>query len=246
MYGRNPKSTAQIGGHPLHPMLIPFPITCLIGALVTDILFLNSGDSGFATASHWLLGFGIGTALVAATAGMIDYMGDDRIRQLGVALQHMLANVAAVVIAVINFAIRLDDPGAPIDTLGIYLSGATVLILGAGGATRGVLGPLIDEGPARICVANRTLSRAEEIVCLFAHAGVVHATQPQAIDERFDVDPHRRTSDHWMALEQKEIDRFQSKLIKRIRSAGDRRVGPRFLRDVIRVSTAAAVFPDLT
>lgn len=72
------------------------------------------------------------------------------------------------------------------------------------------------------------------------------STVAESIDERFDVDPHRRTSDHWMALEQKEIDRFQSKLIKRIRSAGDRRVGPRFLRDVIRVSTAAAVFPDLT
>ena len=83
-----------------------------------------------------------------------------------------------------------DGAGIVIDlvrNLRVQLAGATVLILGAGGATRGVLGPLIDEGPARICVANRTLSRAEEIVCLFAHAGIVHATQPQAIDERFDV-----------------------------------------------------------
>lgn len=128
MYGRNPHSTASIGGHPIHPMLIPFPITCLVGAFVTDLIFLNTGDRGFATASHWLLGFGIGTALIAATAGMIDYMGDDRIRRLGVALQHMLANVAAVVISVINFAIRLDDPG-DIASLGVYLSGAVVLIL---------------------------------------------------------------------------------------------------------------------
>lgn len=71
--------------------------------------------------------------------------------------------------------------------LAVQLEGATLLILGAGGATRGVLGPLLAESPARICVANRTLARAEEIVCLFAHAGIVHATQPQAIDERFDV-----------------------------------------------------------
>lgn len=71
--------------------------------------------------------------------------------------------------------------------LRVALEGATVLILGAGGATRGVLGPMLAENPARICVANRTLSRAEEIVCLFAHAGRVHATQPHAIDERFDV-----------------------------------------------------------
>ena len=74
-----------------------------------------------------------------------------------------------------------------VQNLRVQLAGATVLILGAGGATRGVLGPLLAEGPARICVANRTLSRAEEIVCLFAHAGIVHATHPRAIDERFDV-----------------------------------------------------------
>ena len=128
MYGNNPRSTASIGGHPIHPMLIPFPITCLVGAFVTDLIFLNTGDRGFATASHWLIGFGIGTALLAAAFGLIDYMGDDRIRRLGVALQHMLANVTAVVISIINFAIRLDDPG-DIASLGVILSGVVVLIL---------------------------------------------------------------------------------------------------------------------
>lgn len=124
----HPRSTASIGGHPIHPMLIPFPITCLVGALVTDILFLRSGDPGFATASQWLLGFGIGTALLAAVFGLIDYMGDDRIRRLGIALQHMLANVTAVVVSIINFVIRLDDP-TDVGGLGVYLSGAVVLIL---------------------------------------------------------------------------------------------------------------------
>ena len=110
-------------------MLIPFPITCLVGAFVTDLIFLNSGDRGFATASHWLLGFGIGTALLAAVFGLIDYMGDDRIRRLGVALQHMIANVTAVVISVINFAVRLGRPGGRLGSLGVYLSGVVVLIL---------------------------------------------------------------------------------------------------------------------
>jgi uncharacterized membrane protein len=128
MYGNNPRSTASIAGHPIHPMLIPFPITCLVGAFVTDLLYLTTDDRGFAVASQWLLGFGIGTALLAATFGLIDYMGDDRVRRLGVALQHMLANVTAVVIAVINFVIRLDDP-TDLRSLGVYLSGAVVLIL---------------------------------------------------------------------------------------------------------------------
>lgn len=124
----NPRSTAVIGGHPVHPMLIPFPIALLVGAFVTDLLFLLYGG-GFANASKWLLAFGIGTALLAAVFGLIDFMGDDRIRRLGHALQHMIANVAAVVVAVINLVIRLGDETANVENLGVYLSGATVVIL---------------------------------------------------------------------------------------------------------------------
>jgi uncharacterized membrane protein len=129
----HPRSTATIGGHPIHPMLIPFPIALLIGAFVTDILFMIYDTDGFANASRWLLAFGIGTALLAAVFGFIDFMGDDRIRKLSHALQHMIANVAVVVVAIINLIARLADETANIDSLGIYLSGATVLILGFSG-----------------------------------------------------------------------------------------------------------------
>ena len=125
----NPKSTAVIGGHPIHPMLVPFPIATLVGAFVTDLLFLYFGSPGFANASKWLLAFGIGTALLAATFGLIDFMGSDRIRRLGHALQHMIANVAAVVVAIVNLAVRLGDEMASVASLGVFLSGATVLIL---------------------------------------------------------------------------------------------------------------------
>lgn len=129
MSSDNPRSTATIGGHPIHPMLVPFPITCLTGAFVSDLIFLATGDRGFAVASSWLLGFGIGTALLAAAFGLVDYMGDDRIRRLSHAIQHMMANVAAVVVAIINFLTRLDDPASQVASLGIFLSGAVVLIL---------------------------------------------------------------------------------------------------------------------
>jgi len=127
--GEHPHSTAKIGGHPIHPMLIPFPITCLVGAFVTDLLYLYFDGPGFANASKWLLAFGILTALVAAAFGLVDFMGDDRIRRMSHALQHMIANVAAVVVAVVNLAIRLGDETAQVASLGVFLSGATVLIL---------------------------------------------------------------------------------------------------------------------
>jgi len=128
MNGNHPRSTAKIGGHPIHPMLIPFPIVCFIGTLVTDIVFLNNHNPGWATASRYLLGVGIVMAALAAVAGLTDFMGDDRIRGAGDAVKHMLANVTAVVLEVVNFVLRLNSDDA-IAKVGIYLSVIVVLIL---------------------------------------------------------------------------------------------------------------------
>ncbi len=126
--GGHPQSTAKIGGHPIHPMLIPFPIVCFVGAFVTDIAYAQTGDDGWASASMWLLGAGLAMAALAAVAGFTDYLGDDRIRRLGVALKHMIANVTAVVIELVNLVLRLNNPGFANST-GVYLSGVVVLIL---------------------------------------------------------------------------------------------------------------------
>jgi len=124
----HPHSTAQIGGHPIHPMLIPFPIVCFIGTFVTDIVYTRNHDAGWATASHWLLGIGLLMAALAALAGITDYLGDERVRRLGDALKHMIANVAAVVLELVNLVFRLGNDDF-IDSTGIYLSGVVVLLL---------------------------------------------------------------------------------------------------------------------
>jgi uncharacterized membrane protein len=124
----NPKSTAQIGGHPIHPMLIPFPIVCFVGALVTDIVFLNNGDAGWAEASRWLLGIGLVMAALAAVAGLTDFMGDDRVRRLGDAVKHMIANVTVVVLEIVNFVLRLKNDDA-VGGIGVWLSLVAVLLL---------------------------------------------------------------------------------------------------------------------
>jgi uncharacterized membrane protein len=123
----HPHSTAKIGAHPIHPMLIPFPIVCFIGVLVTDIVFVNNYDAGWATASRYLLGIGIVMAALAAVAGLTDFFGDKRI-QGSDAIKHMLANVTAVVLEIVNFFIRFNSDAA-ISRIGIYLSAVVVLIL---------------------------------------------------------------------------------------------------------------------
>jgi len=126
--GGRPHSTAKIADHPIHPMLIPFPIVCFVGAFVTDIVYKQNNDLGWARASMWLLGVGLVMAALAAVAGLTDYLGDERIRRLGDALKHMLANVTAVVIELVNLVLRLNNPGFAQST-GVYLSGVVVLIL---------------------------------------------------------------------------------------------------------------------
>jgi uncharacterized membrane protein len=130
MNGINPKSTASIAGHPIHPMLIPFPVAFLATALVTDIAFWSTGTPIWATASMWLLGAGVVMALVAALAGFTDFLGDQRIRNLNDAWLHMIGNLVAVVLALINWYMRYKS-GAAAGVLpwGIWISLATVLLL---------------------------------------------------------------------------------------------------------------------
>jgi shikimate dehydrogenase len=59
--------------------------------------------------------------------------------------------------------------------LGIKLGGANILILGAGGATRGIIGPLLDMQPDSLRIANRTLGRAQALVDHFSKLGPVTA-----------------------------------------------------------------------
>src|SRR3982750_895204 len=95
----NPTSTASIAGHPIHPMLIPFPIAFLVGALVSDLAFLATGNPFWAQASMWLIGAALVMGALAALAGLTDFLGDRRIRALPDAWYHFLGNGTAVVLA---------------------------------------------------------------------------------------------------------------------------------------------------
>ena len=127
--GINPKSTAKIGDHPIHPMIIPFPIVFFVTTFVADLVYLATDDAGWARASVWLLGAGLVTALLAALAGFADFFGDRRVQKIGDAWQHMIGNLAAVALQAVNFFLRYDDPALSIAPTGVVLSAVVVVLL---------------------------------------------------------------------------------------------------------------------
>lgn len=139
MNGDNPRSTAKIGGHPMHPMLVMFPIVFFIGTWVCDLLFWSKGDLFWATLGLLTLAAGLITAALAAITGLIDYFGDARIRALRAANLHMIANVTAVVIEVANLLIRLPGGPSSVVPVGVLLSTAAVVILAFSGWKGGTL-----------------------------------------------------------------------------------------------------------
>lgn len=129
MNGSNPRSTLQVGGHPIHPMLIPFPIAFFVGTLVTDIVYSQKGQIFWATMAQWLLVAGLVMAALAAVAGLTDFLGDRRVRSLNAAWHHLIGNVTAVAIELVNLWQRLDKGPDFVLPTGLILSAIVTLLL---------------------------------------------------------------------------------------------------------------------
>jgi shikimate dehydrogenase len=72
--------------------------------------------------------------------------------------------------------------------LGVVIEGRRILLMGAGGAARGVILPLLERGPAALFIANRTPGRAVDLAARFRHAGPVQGGGYDALAGRaFDV-----------------------------------------------------------
>ncbi len=125
----NPRSTAQIAGHPIHPMLIPFPIAFFVATFVCDLVYWQTGSSAWANATLWLLGAGLIMAALAAIPGLTDVVGEPRIRALNDAWWHAGGNVIAVLIELYNWYARYEDGPAAILPTGLILSLIVVGIL---------------------------------------------------------------------------------------------------------------------
>jgi uncharacterized membrane protein len=130
-------SKVKILGHPVHPMLVSFPIALYASTLVAFIVYGTTGDSFWfrvGTVANWA---GVVMAVVAALPGFIDWAfgipKEAPAKSTG--LVHMLLNVIALTAFIINGVVQLaqwDEP-FPGAASGIFLSALGVaLVLPAG------------------------------------------------------------------------------------------------------------------
>jgi uncharacterized membrane protein len=131
--GTGMTSSVAIFGHPIHPIIVIFPIAFLSGAAGADLGYWVTEDYFWARAAVWLLGLGILSGVAAAVIGMADFINIPRVRHRTAGWAHMVLNASALVLSIINFSLRFGQPQAAILPVGIILSWLVAVLLLASG-----------------------------------------------------------------------------------------------------------------
>ncbi|HEX3250347.1 MAG TPA: DUF2231 domain-containing protein [Pyrinomonadaceae bacterium] len=103
------KSKASIAGHPVHPMLIPFPLALWVTSFAVDILFYFLRHPTLLVIAKFLLAAGCLGAIAAAIPGIIDWLAikDGDVKR--VANWHARLNIMALVVFAISFFLRIGS-----------------------------------------------------------------------------------------------------------------------------------------
>ena len=99
-------SPASIMGHPIHPMIIPFPIALWVFSFLADLVYLWRGNTGWEWMASWTLLAGCVGAVAAAIFGIIDWLSIKDREVKKVADWHARFNVLALVLFAISWYLR--------------------------------------------------------------------------------------------------------------------------------------------
>lgn len=127
------ESRAKLFGHPIHQMLIVFPLGLLATALLFDILNLALGDGYWSEISYWMIAAGVIAGLLAAPFGFIDWLAipqGTRAKRIGAI--HGLGNVVVVVLYGASWYLRMADPRDPSPMALGFVFGGGILALFTG------------------------------------------------------------------------------------------------------------------
>ena len=122
-------SKMSIAGHPIHPMLIHFPVAALIGLIGTDLAYILTGDDFWARAGIWLVGVGVTGGWASGTVGLLDLLLVEKIRRLITAWCHAILAGMLLSLASLNWLLRIGQADTAIMPWGIYLSLASGVLI---------------------------------------------------------------------------------------------------------------------
>jgi uncharacterized membrane protein len=122
-------STAAIGGHPIHPAVVPVPIGLLVAASVSDLAHVATGDRFFARASRLLVAGGVASGVGAALPGLLDLL-TIRAARNRVGYAHAGGNAAILALGAASLAMRAGQTDrVPSAAMGLSLVGSALLAL---------------------------------------------------------------------------------------------------------------------
>ena len=117
------ESRVKFLGHPIHPMLIVFPLGLLATSVIFDIAYVLSGNGDLAIFAFWALIAGIIGGLSAAVFGLADWLrvpSDTRAKRIG--MMHGGGNLVVVVLFLLSLIVRWSHPTYLPDVLPVALS----------------------------------------------------------------------------------------------------------------------------
>lgn len=135
-------SPASIWGHPIHPMLIPFPIALWVFSLVADLIYFWGSDPVWEWVAFYTLAGGIVGAVLAAVFGIIDYFSIKDRKVSSIAAWHARLNVLALLIFAASFYLRTTNGSRMVNeslTIPVGLSVAGVILITISGWLGGEL-----------------------------------------------------------------------------------------------------------
>jgi uncharacterized membrane protein len=122
------ESKTKLLGHPVHPMLIVFPLGLLAGSLIFDFIYLGTANAQWAQCSFWMIAAGVIGGLLAGVFGLIDWLAvPSYTRAKAIGAWHGIGNGLVVALFAASWLLRRADPAQP-DALPIVLSGIAVLL----------------------------------------------------------------------------------------------------------------------
>jgi uncharacterized membrane protein len=108
------ESRAKLFGHPIHQMLIVFPLGLLATAIAFDAVQLITNNGYWSEIAYWMILAGVVTGLVAAPFGLVDWLaipGGTRAKRIGAV--HGVGNVVVVFLYGVSWLMRIENPAAP-------------------------------------------------------------------------------------------------------------------------------------